>query len=117
MKSLYIAIFIFVFLCVITIGSGIYMQDLSSSMLKLCTDLNYENVLIIEKNWNNKKGFLMSLANHKNCEEITRSVIKLKNYTKGGKTPDYEAYAEYDLLKAMLKDIADDEKIKYFNVF
>lgn len=93
------------------------MQSISEQLLKSCDELSIETVLNVEREWNDKKGFLMSLTNHKICDEISQSLIRLKSYTNKNYGFCDEAYAEFDILKALIKDVADDEKIKYFNVF
>ncbi len=117
MKSLYFALAIGVLLCIVTISSTVYMGKISKTMVSMTEDIAFDGIEQIESYWNKNKKVLMALTNHKNCEEITHSISRIKEYISGGEEYYYDAAAELGILKDLCEDIIEHEKLNYYNVF
>lgn len=117
MRSLYFALLIGVILCTVTVGGALYMSDISDNMVKMAEDFTQGGIETLESYWNKNKNRLMALTNHKNCDEISNSISRIKMYLAGGEQYYFDALAELEVLKELCGDISEYEKLKYFNIF
>ncbi len=126
MKSVISALLIFIFIIVLCVSSGLYVNKITGEMLRYV----YENENFVSKNlwdegteeiekiknaWKMNKSFMAVNYNHSLIDGIDMSVAKLENAIKMRKKEDF--MYESSNLELMLVNLMELQKISIGNVF
>ncbi len=117
MKSTYFALGIIIFVIAFTIAGSRYMTSVSDNMLKMCDNVDDGDFEKLEKYWMKNQKLIMAVSNHKNAEEINYCIARFKSYKKGGDEYKHDALSEFSTLKALIRDMAEYERLNLSNIF